>query len=245
MNKLIVALDVNSFAKAKKLVDRLSPCINIFKVGSELFTCCGPQILRYITKKRKKIFLDLKFFDIPNTVEKACLAAARHNVFMLTLHASGGYEMLKKAVNAFKGNKKKPLLIGVTVLTSMKTKNAAKDVIKLAGIAKKAGLDGVISSPKETKQIKKAYGKKIIVVNPGIRPVWTKKDLSAGTKHDKYLVKADDQKRTTTPKEAIQNGADFIVVGRPIVKAKDPVLAARKILKDTSEVWRSYSSEVE
>ncbi len=216
-NKLIVALDVSSFKKAKKLVDRLSPCVNIFKVGSELFTCCGPQILRYITKKRKKIFLDLKFFDIPNTIEKACLAAARHNVFMLTLHASGGREMLKKAADAFGGNKKRPLLIGVTVLTSMKTKNVTKDVIKLVGIAKKAGLDGVVSSPKETKQIKKTYGKKMVIVNPGVRPAWAKKD---------------DQKRITTPKEAIQNGADFIVVGRPITKAKDPQKAAKNILKE-------------
>lgn len=212
-NKLIIALDVNSFDKAKKLVDKLSPYVNIFKVGNELFTSCGPEIINYINKKRKKAFLDLKFFDIPNTVEKATLAAARHKIFMLTLHITGGFDMLKKAKNALKG-KKRPLLIGVTVLTSKKGKNTAKEVIKLARIAKKAKLDGVVCSAKETKRVKKACGKKFIVVNPGIRPSW---------------AKVDDQKRVTTPEQAIKDGVDFIVIGRPITKTKNPVSAIKKI----------------
>ena len=215
-NKLIVALDVNSFDKAKELIDKLSPYVNIFKVGSELFTSCGPQIINYINKKGKKAFLDLKFFDIPNTVQKATLAAAKHRVFMTTLHITGGFDMLKKAANALKGKKKRPLLVGVTVLTSKAGKNIAKEVTKLALIAKKAGLDGIVCSAKETKRVKKVCGKKFIVVNPGIRPLWAARG---------------DQKRITTPEKAIENGADFIVIGRPITKAKNPVSAAKKILK--------------
>ncbi len=215
-NKLIVALDVNSFDKAKKLIDKLSPYISIFKVGSQLFTTCGPKIINYINKKRKKAFLDLKFFDIPNTVQKATLAAAKHRVFITTLHIAGGFDMLKKAANVLKGKKRRPLLVGVTVLTSKAGKNIAKEVTKLALIAKKAGLDGIVCSAKETKRVKKACGKKFTVVNPGIRPLW-----AAG----------GDQKRITTPKKAIENGADFIVIGRPITKAKNPVSAAKKILE--------------
>ncbi|UCD54676.1 MAG: orotidine-5'-phosphate decarboxylase [Candidatus Omnitrophota bacterium] len=216
-NRLIVALDVNSFDKAKKLVDKLSPYVNIFKVGSRLFTVCGPKIINYINKKRKKTFLDLKFFDIPNTVEGAVRAAAKYGVFMTTLHISGGFDMLKKAAGALKGKKKKPLLVGVTVLTSKAGKDIAKEVIKLALIAKKAKLDGVVCSPKETRQVKRACGNKFIVVNPGIRPLWAMRG---------------DQRRVTTPEKAIENGADFIVVGRPIIKAKYPSLAAQKILEE-------------
>lgn len=217
-NKLIVALDINSFKKAKTLVDKLAPYVNIFKVGSELFTSCGPRIINYINKRRKKAFLDLKFFDIPNTVEKAVLAATKHNVFMLTLHTTGGLDMLKKVAGSLKNKKKKPLLIGVTILTSKSDKKAAKKVVKLAKIAKIAGLNGIVCSAKETKKVKKTFGKEFLVINPGIRPSWARKD---------------DQKRVTTPSEAIKNGADFIVVGRPITRAKNPASAAKKI---TSEV---------
>lgn len=216
-NKLIVALDVGSFEKAKKLVDKLSPYVIMFKVGNELFTGCGPGIIDYINKKRKRVFLDLKFFDIPNTVERAVLEAAKHKVFMLTLHIAGGFDMLMKAKNALKGKKKRPLLVGVTVLTSKGGPDTAKEVIKLARMAKKAGLDGVVSSAKETKRIKKICGKKFMVVNPGIRPSWAKQD---------------DQKRVATPEEAVRNGADFIVVGRPITRAENPVMAAKRILED-------------
>ena len=214
-NKLIVALDVNSFGKAKKLIDKLSPHIRTFKVGSELFTSAGPKIINYINKKRKKVFLDLKFYDIPNTVKKAVLVAAKHKVFMLTLHATGGSDMLKEAVKALRSRKRKPILVGVTVLTSKADKNAKREVMKLARVAKSAGLDGIVCSAKETKRVKKALGRKFIAVNPGIRPKWAEKD---------------DQKRVTTPKQAVKNGADFIVIGRPITQAKNPATAARKIL---------------
>ena len=216
-NKLIVALDVNSFGKAKKLIDKLSPYINVFKVGSELFVSSGQKIIKYLRKKRKKVFLDLKFYDIPNTVEKAVLAASKKGIFMLTVHASGGFEMLKKATSLNKSNKKRPLLISVTVLTSKNVKNTKTKVLKLAKLAKKAGLDGIVSSPRETKSVKKALGRKFLVINPGVRPSWAKKD---------------DQKRITTPKEAVANGADFIVVGRPITKAKNPIIAIKKILME-------------
>lgn len=216
-NKLIVALDVNSFGKAKKLVDKLSSQVNIFKVGSELFTSCGPKIIQYIKRKKKKVFLDLKFYDIPNTVKKATLAAARHNTFMLTLHVTGGIEMLKETIKVLSGKKRRPLLVGVTVLTSKANIGATKEVIKLTRIAKKAHLDGVVCSAKETRQIKKACGRRFIVINPGIRPAWAKKN---------------DQKRFATPKEAIQSGADFIVIGRPVTQARNVVIAAKRIFEE-------------
>ena len=216
-NKLIVALDVNSFAQAKRLIDKLSSHVNIFKVGSQLFTACGPKIIDYINRKKKKVFLDLKFYDIPNTVEKAVLSAAKHKAFMLTLHASGGFEMLRRAKNAFKGMKKRPLLVAVTVLTSKDEKNTKTKVLDLAKLSKKAGLNGIVCSPRETWLVKKVCGKNFIVVNPGIRPVWA-------AKHD--------QKRITTPKEAVKSGADFIVVGRPITEVENPDIAAKKILEE-------------
>lgn len=217
MNRLIVALDVDSFEKAKDLIDQLSPYVNIFKVGSELFAAEGLKIIEYLDKKKKKVFLDLKFYDIPNTVEKAVAAAARHKVFMLTVHASGGEDMLRQAKKACAGMKKKPLIIGVTVLTSKDEKNAKTKVLELAKLCKKIGLSGIVCSPQETWLVKKVCGKSFIVVNPGIRPAWAAKD---------------DQKRITTPGEAIQNGADFIVVGRPITKAEDPAEAAKKVLEE-------------
>ena len=220
-NRLIVALDVDTLAKAQKLIDCLAPYVNVFKVGSELFTTCGPEIIKYISKKKKKTFLDLKFYDIPNTVEKSVLAASKHGAFMLTLHASGGQEMLKRAKGAFRGMKKKPLLVAVTVLTSSDEQGAKTRVLDLAKLAKKVGLNGIVCSPRETWLVKKVCGANFIVVNPGIRPLW---------------AKTDDQKRITTPAEAVKGGADFIVVGRPITKAKDPVQAAQSIIEEIDQV---------
>ena len=218
MNKqLIIALDVDSIDKAKHLVDALFPSVDIFKVGSQLFVNSGPAVIDYINKKKKKVFLDLKFYDIPNTVEKACIEAARHRVFMLTLHASGGFDMMSKAQTAVRKMKKSPLLVGVTVLTSKEDKNAKTTVLELAKLSQEAGLNGVVCSPKETWLVKKVCGAKFIVVNPGIRPVW---------------AAVGDQRRFTTPKEAIQSGADFIVVGRPVTEAEDPAEAAKKIMEE-------------
>lgn len=217
VTKLIVALDVNRFDKAKMLVDKLSTAVDIFKVGSELFTHCGPKIIEYINKKGKKAFPDFKFLDIPNTVKKATLSAAEHKVFMLTLHITGGLHMLKEAAGAVKHKKSRPLLVGVTVLTSQETENTTQEVLKLAKMAYKAGLDGVVCSAKETKHVKELFAGELLVVNPGIRPAWAPKA---------------DQKRVMTAREAAANGADYIVVGRPIIEAEDPVLAADKILEE-------------
>lgn len=215
--KLIVALDGNSFDKEISLVDTLSPHVEIFKVGSALFTSCGPKIIQYINEKSRKVFLDFKFLDIPNTVKKATLSAAEHNVFMLTLHITGGLHMLKEAVLAVKGRKNRPLLVGVTVLTSTEVENTREEVLKLAKIAEKAGLDGIVCSAKETRHVKETFESGLLIVNPGIRPRW---------------AEAHDQKRVATPKEAVENGADFIVVGRPITEVADPASAAKKILME-------------
>jgi len=216
-NKLIVALDVNSFKKAKRLINALSQYVDIFKVGSELFTSCGPKIIDYLRKKKKKTFLDLKYFDIPNTVEKAALAAAKHKAFMLTLHTLGGFEMLKRTVKALKKKKVRPVIIGITVLTSKNRRNTKKKVVRFARLAKKAGLDGIVCSAQETRDVKKICGKNFTIINPGIRPLWAARN---------------DQKRVATPKEAVKNGADFVVIGRPIIKAKSPAMAAQIIVEE-------------
>ncbi|MCQ9207066.1 MAG: orotidine-5'-phosphate decarboxylase [Omnitrophica bacterium] len=220
-NRLIVALDVSTFEKAEKLVDELAGHVNIFKVGPELFTGCGPKIIEHINEKKKKVFLDFKFLDISNTVKKATLQAAQHKVFMLTLHTTGGLHMLREAVGAVKDIKNRPLLVGVTVLTSDETENTTEEVLKLAKVAHKAGLDGIVCSAKETKHVKEVFGDELLIVNPGIRPEWAAQN---------------DQKRIAIPEEAIANGADFIVVGRPIIEAKNPAKAAEKILKELHNV---------
>lgn len=203
-DKLIVALDVDTLSEAKKFVDKLYPSVKIFKVGSQLFTACGPEAVKMIAQRGAKVFLDLKSHDIPNTVKKAVEAASQLKVFMLTVHLSGGKEMLQAAVSV----PNRPKIVGVTVLTSQSEDNTASKVLELAKLAKDAGLDGVVCSVAETAMIKKALGKDFLVVNPGIRP----KDSSS-----------NDQKRVATPKEAIDAGADFIVMGRPILEAKDPI----------------------
>lgn len=229
--RLIVALDVGTKEKAISLVKILKGDVTIFKIGSELFTSCGPSIVDEVRKTGAKVFLDLKFHDIPNTVARSAAAAARLGVFMLNVHASGGADMMKKAVEASRdmANRLKmapPKVIAVTVLTSMDENNLKRagvddsmetQVLRLAGLAKDSGLDGVVASPSEIRSIRKNFGKDFLIVTPGVRPSW---------------AAAGDQKRTATPKEAIDNGADFIVVGRPIIEAPDPVSAAKKILEE-------------
>lgn len=216
---LIVALDVDSFTKAKKLVDALYPVVKIFKVGSQLFTLAGPKIVEYIKKKKAEVFLDLKFHDIPNTIANAVRSAVSLEAKMLTLHASGGDEMLRAAVKAAAEESsrlkvKRPLLIGVTVLTSQDAR--PDDVLGLARKAIDRGLDGVVCSVREAADVRQACGSGFIIVTPGIRP-----DSAA----------KDDQKRTATVCEAIAAGSDFIVVGRPIVEAADPLKAAKEFIR--------------
>ncbi|MEW6101580.1 MAG: orotidine-5'-phosphate decarboxylase [Candidatus Omnitrophota bacterium] len=218
--ELIVALDVDSLQKAKDLVNLLSSKVKIFKVGSQLFTSCGPEIIKFIRQKKAEVFLDLKYFDIPNTVANAVYSASRLRVKMLTLHAQGGEEMLKLARRAAKKEARRlkikpPLLIAVTVLTSQKT--TPQVVLRLAKEALKCRLDGIVCSAKEARFLRKSIKKGFLIITPGIRPT---------------NAAVDDQKRTATVQEAITAGADYIVVGRPILKAREPLLAAKEILAE-------------
>ncbi|MEW6118236.1 MAG: orotidine-5'-phosphate decarboxylase [Nitrospirota bacterium] len=227
--KLIIALDVSDAQQAIDIVDRLGDDAAVFKVGFELFVSAGPGIVEKIQGRGKKVFLDLKFHDIPNTVSKAALAAARLGVYMFNVHASGGLTMMKKCKDAvvelcLKENLQRPKIIGVTALTSLDTEilknelgvqHSLKTHVKhLALLALKAGLDGVVASPHETSMIKQHCGDDFLVVTPGIRPSW---------------VPPDDQRRTATPKEALRQGADYIVMGRGILTHEDPIKALELI----------------
>jgi orotidine-5'-phosphate decarboxylase len=215
--EIILALDVDSLGKAKYFVNKLYPKIKIFKVGLQLYTAVGPKIIQMIHKKGAQVFLDLKFLDIPNTVSKAVREAVRHKVKMLTLHISGGEEMLKAAVSAAKEEAKKlkikkPLLIGVTVLTSQKAHPG--QVLKLAKTGIDFGLDGVVCSAQEARNLKNKIKRRFVIVTPGIRPKGAGKN---------------DQKRTATALEAIKAGSNFLVIGRPILEAKDPLKAVQAL----------------
>jgi len=216
-SKLILALDVDSLSKAKYFISTLYPYIKIFKVGLQLFTACGPKVIDFVSQKGGEVFLDLKLFDIPNTVAQAVRQAVRLKVKMLTLHISGGSEMLKAAVAAAKDEAAKikvkpPLLIGVTVLTSQKAEPG--EILKLANAGLDCGLDGVVCSARETAFLKTSIKRKFIIVTPGIRP--------GG-------ASADDQKRTATAAEALESGSDFLVIGRPILQAPDPLKALKEL----------------
>jgi orotidine-5'-phosphate decarboxylase len=241
-DKLIVALDVTSFQEAIDLVENLDDAVDIYKVGSQLFTACGPVIIRHLIALNKKVFLDLKYHDIPNTVANAVRSAVHLNVLdhkvssknpekghllMLTVHTIGGEEMLKRAVEAATKEAQaigviKPLVVGITVLTSdAKTDNIQNLVLQRAQLAKQAGCDGVVSSSQEVSTIREEFGDDFICVTPGIRPA----NADVG-----------DQKRVATPKEAIENGSSFLVVGRPIVKALNPKEAALNILEEINDL---------
>jgi orotidine-5'-phosphate decarboxylase len=217
--QVIVALDVDTLSQAQALVDKLYPKINIFKVGAHLFTAFGPQLVDLLHKKGAEVFLDLKYFDIPNTVAQAVRAATQLKVKMLTLHISGGEEMLKQAVKAAKEEAEKincppPLLIGVTVLTSQAVNPDSVLTLAETGIA--CGLDGVVCSVQEAALLRKSIKKDFVIVTPGIRPA----DACA-----------DDQRRTATAAEAVKAGSDFLVIGRPILKSKDPLKTTNEILE--------------
>jgi len=216
-SEIILALDVDSFAKAKYFVHKLHPQIRTFKVGMQLYTAVGPKVIKMIHQKGGEVFLDLKFFDIPNTAAKAVREAVRHNVKMLTLHISGGQEMLKAAVSAAKdeakkSKTKKPLLIGVTVLTSQKT--LSSQVFKLAKIGVASGLDGVVCSAQEARGLRKIIKRKFVIVTPGIRPEG---------------IDRNDQKRIATVSEAIKAGSNFLVIGRPILESDNPLQTVKSL----------------
>ncbi|MBI3314904.1 MAG: orotidine-5'-phosphate decarboxylase [Candidatus Omnitrophica bacterium] len=224
-SRLIVALDVDTFDEARRIIDELGDIVDIFKVGSHLFVAHGPSVIRGLQAKGKKIFLDLKFHDIPNTVAGAVRSAVSLRLFMLTVHAQGGLEMLQAASKAAKEQAvaldvPRPLIIGVTVLTSQARDADTNDIVmQRALLAKQAGLDGVVASVEEAALVRGRLGQGFIIVTPGIRP--------AGTD-------AGDQKRAATPAAAMKSGSDFLVVGRPIVQDKDPRAAALRILKELS-----------
>ena len=227
-DRIIVALDVNTLKEEERLLDILSPHIRIFKIGIELFYSCGVKAVELVKKYDKEVFLDLKFHDIPNTVYAASKVAAKLGVFMFNVHASGGIDMMRKAVEGAEEESEKlgvsrPNILGVTVLTSMDAEALKKtgidkfpeeQVLNLARLAKEAGLDGVVASPEEIVSIRKNIGKDFLIVTPGVRPEGSE---------------ALDQKRTAVPKEAFERGADYIVIGRPITKAKDPVKVIQSI----------------
>jgi orotidine-5'-phosphate decarboxylase len=227
--KLIVALDVPHAEAALAIVDRLSDYIRVFKVGFELFVAAGPSIVREIQMRNKKVFLDLKFHDIPNTVSKAALSATRLGVHMFNIHVSGGLDMMTRCREAVdnlcaRESLTRPKILGVTVLTSLNSEvlkkelgvqHATKTQVKhLAALAKRAGLDGVIASPHEISLVKQTCGSGFLVLTPGIRPSW---------------LPPDDQKRSATPQEALREGADYIVMGRGILSQDDPIKALELI----------------
>jgi orotidine-5'-phosphate decarboxylase len=224
--RLIVALDVSSPAEVQKIVSTLGDSVHIYKVGMQLYTAAGPDIVRELISSGRKVFLDLKFYDIPNTVASAVREARQLGVSMLTVHAAGGTKMLLSASEAAGEKDAQLQVLAVTVLTSMDEQDLhetgvdlpmAEQVARLASIALDAGCAGVVSSAREVKSLRARLGSDFLAVTPGVRP--------AGTAHG-------DQARVTTPAEAIAAGATHIVVGRPITAAENPALELDKILKE-------------
>ncbi|MFB0981068.1 MAG: orotidine-5'-phosphate decarboxylase [Alteromonadaceae bacterium] len=222
--KIVVALDFDNKDDALAFVDKIQPNDCRLKVGKEMFTYFGPEFVKELTSRGFDVFLDLKFHDIPNTVAKAVTAAAELGVWMVNVHASGGSEMMIKAKQALeKYGDKAPLLIAVTVLTSMGeddllglgiTKSPAEQVMALAKLTKDAGLDGVVCSAWEAESLKANLGKDFKLITPGIRPVG---------------AEDNDQKRIMTPEQAMTVGVDYLVIGRPITKAENPQLVLQSI----------------
>lgn len=227
---LIVALDFPDLVPARKLVKELEGLVSIYKIGSELFTAYGWEAVDLVHRANAKVFLDLKLHDIPTTVAKTSSVIAKRGIFMFNVHALGGLDMMRaarKAVDESTGaQKSRPLLLAVTILTSHEEKALSSElgitrllpdeVLSLARLAKEAGLDGVISSPKETALLRRELGKSFTLVTPGIRPEGSQKD---------------DQARSLTPREAIQLGANYLVVGRPVTASSDPRSVASDILQ--------------
>ena len=232
-NPIILALDVPEAEQALRLARDLASLLGAVKIGSELFTASGPELVRQIRGMGLNVFLDLKFHDIPNTVAKAIASAVKCDVQMVTIHTSGGSEMMRAAERSAReaaghAGREVPLILGVTVLTSMDSNaiaeigmpaNVAHQVTRLAKLAVAAGLRGLVCSPLEVVELRRILPREIQLVTPGIRPA-----DSAG----------DDQKRTLSPREAIAAGSDWLVIGRPIYGAKDPRAAAEQILQSLS-----------
>ena len=242
--KLIVALDVESDATARRMFDALRGQAGMFKVGSRLFTSAGPAVVREIIAAGGRVFLDLKFHDIPAVVAAASREATRLGVSIFTIHAAGGREMMERAAEACaetaaREGIEKPSVVGVTVLTSsdettlaetgVKVSSTVEQVIRLARLAEGSGMDGVVASPHEIAPVRETIRRRgFIIVTPGVRP--------RGTAHD-------DQKRVMTPGEAVAAGADYLVVGRAILNAADPSRAAEAIIEEMEEAAKGASGQ--
>jgi orotidine-5'-phosphate decarboxylase len=225
-DRLIVALDVSSVAEAQRIVGAVGSSATTFKVGKQLFVAEGPRAVRDLVISGRKVFLDLKFHDIPNTVAGAVRAAAGLGAAMVTVHASGGSKMLRAAAEAAAAAPKPPLVLAVTVLTSMARQDLAEvgvagrpldQVLRLASLARAAGCGGVVASPEEATALRQELGEGFAIVTPGVRPAGAAKG---------------DQARVATPAEAMKAGATYLVVGRPVTEAVDPGKAAREILAE-------------
>ena len=225
-SRIVVALDFPGIAEALVFAGRVSPTQCRLKIGLELFTAAGPDVVSQLVTRGFDVFLDLKYHDIPNTVARACRQAANLGVWMLNVHALGGREMLAAARETIDHSTHRPHLIGVTVLTSQQQTEMAevgmpdsveRQVQRLADVAHTAGLDGVVCSPQEAAALRQRFGKNFLLVTPGIRP--------AGTT-------LDDQQRTLTPAEAVAQGSDFLVIGRPITRAVDPLSVLQAINRE-------------
>lgn len=227
--KIIFALDVDRLSEIDRWAELLAHKVGMFKVGKELFTTAGPAAVEAVKRHGGEVFLDLKYHDIPNTVAQAMLAAGRLGVKLANLHALGGPEMMEKAVSEVRKqftDAERPRLLAVTILTSS-TQETLKAVgieqpveqmvVRLAKLAKESGMDGVVASPLEIQAIRAACGPDFLIVTPGVRPAF---------------AAVDDQKRIMTPAEAVKAGADYLVIGRPIAKAADPVQAADLIVDE-------------
>ncbi|MGI6412221.1 MAG: orotidine-5'-phosphate decarboxylase [Syntrophomonadaceae bacterium] len=234
--RIILALDVNTRDEALKWVDRLGRFIKIFKVGMQLYYSAGPQVIKEINDAGGRVFLDLKFHDIPNTVAAAGRIAVNLNCFMFNVHAAGGREMMQTVVTEVKNEAQKkgfqpPMILAVTVLTSLAEEQVKREmfvtekklnelVVAWAMMAKESGLSGVVCSPNEIQDIRKKCGHGFKIVTPGVRPRWSDRN---------------DQKRITTPRQAIDWGADYVVIGRPITKSEDPIKAVQAIIHEMEE----------
>ncbi|MGK7917945.1 MAG: orotidine-5'-phosphate decarboxylase [Prochloraceae cyanobacterium] len=224
--RIIVPLDVPTLTEAIALVDKL-PQVSFWKVGLELFVSCGTQILTILQERKKRIFLDLKFHDIPNTLAGACRSAQVWGVDFLTIHATAGPKALQAAVAALGEKNARPKLLAITLLTSINSRELAFDlkiplelpeyVLQMAILARESGLDGAVCSPQEVAQLRQVCGHDFLLICPGVRPSWSE---------------TGDQRRVMTPAKALQAGANYLVIGRPITAAADPVLAWERISEE-------------
>lgn len=230
-DRLIIALLADTMKDAEGMVKLLKGDIHTFEVGAPTYTALGPDVIKMITDHGCRVFLDLKYHDIPSTIARAVSAATKLGVWMLTVHAAGGHEMLVRSVEAAQhaagGKSKMPRIVAVTVLTSMESLGdigiqfeVREQVVRLAKLAKECGLQGVLASPLEIAPIRKTCGDKFLIVTPGVRPIG---------------AAAQDQRRIASPIMAIAAGADYLIIGRPIVQAKDPRAVVRSILKEIAE----------